>query len=198
MLLQYKKLLRNNDLINFIVPCLISIFSKSGYVDNFEFASDIWLNKVIYLWDTSKGWNPSILMSIFVVYHNSFANIISKFWKFTILSSSIVDWSGESLIFISSFFLSILISSFFLSILISSFFLSIFISSSILSSLWTFFSFFTRFLKKLIAFVKIEVSSTSSSSSSSSFFDISYISSTLFHNFMFLSLSIPSCPFNVC
>lgn len=190
MLLQYKKLLRNNDLINFIVPCLISIFSKSGYVDNFEFASDIWLNKVIYLWDTSKGWNPSILMSIFVVYHNSFANIISKFWKFTILSSSIVDWSGESLIFISSFFLSILISSFLLSIFIS--------RSSILSSLWTFFSFFTRFLKKLIAFVKIEVSSTSSSSSSSSFFDISYISSTLFHNFMFLSLSIPSCPFNVC
>lgn len=182
MLLQYKKLLRNNDLINFIVPCLISIFSKSGYVVNFVFASDTWLVKVIYLSDTSTGWNPSIFMSIFVVYHNSFANIISKFWKLTILSSSIVDRSGESLIFISSFFL------------------SIFISSSILSSLWTFFLEFTWFLtlKKLIAFVKIEVSSTSSSSSSSSFFDISYISSTLFHNLMFLSLSIPSCPFNVC
>jgi len=191
MLLQYKKLLRNNDLINFIVPCLISIFSKSGYVVNFEFASDTWLVNEIYLSETLTGWNPSILMSIFVVYHNSFANIISKFWKLTILSSSIVDRSDKSLMFISSFFLSIFI---------SSFFLSIFISSSILSSLWTFFLEFTWFLtlKNLIAFVKIEVSSTSSSSSSSSFFDISYISSTLFHNLMFLSLSIPSCPFNVC
>lgn len=106
MLPQYINLLWNKDLIKESVPCLISIFSKSGYLA--VLLSWLKLLIVIYLSLLSDCIYPSIPMSIKVDYHNSFANIISKLLKLTIILFlfSIVDISPSIFICISFTFTS--------------------------------------------------------------------------------------------